>query len=104
MNDVEKAQTIDRYEAAVHRVQSAIAFEIERLGENAAGADAKHLRTGINSMMAETSALARLMIAKGVFTEDEYFTAIAEAAEAEADACVARTRKRCNLPATVDFG
>lgn len=36
----------------------------------------KHLRVGINSAMVEHSALARLLIAKGVIAADEYADAL----------------------------
>jgi len=38
----------------------------------------KHLRVGVNSAMSDQGAIAQLLIAKGVFTEDEYAEAIAE--------------------------
>jgi hypothetical protein len=57
------------YEAALHGIQSAVAF---RLSSGWDGASPKHLRTGLNSAMVEHSALAQLLMKKGVFTEAEY--------------------------------
>lgn len=72
-----------RYENAMHGVQSYVAYSIQALGDNKAGADHKHLRTGINAAMVSDEAVARLLIAKGVFTELEYYEALAVAAEEE---------------------
>jgi hypothetical protein len=93
----------ERYAAAMHGVQSAIALEIEQLGEKAAGANAKHLRTGINSCLVDSSAIATLLIGKGIFTQDEYFAAIAEAAERELATMTDRVRKSTGIP-NVSFG
>lgn len=70
----------DRYEAAMHAVQTGIALLIER-GDTLA--TPKHLRVGINSAMVTDSAIATLLIEKGVFTEAEYRDALAAAAERE---------------------
>jgi hypothetical protein len=58
------------YEAALHGVQSAMAFRIGRGGWD--GANPKHLRTGMSSAMVNCAALAQLLMKKGVFTEEEY--------------------------------
>lgn len=73
-----------RYEAAMHSMQTAVKYEIEIKGENGAAADPKHLRVGINSAMADHAALVKLLLSKGVITEAEYYEAIVQGAEAEA--------------------
>lgn len=55
-----------------HRVQSAVAF-LESRPERYAEIEPKHLRVGVNSAIIETSALARLLMQKQVFTADEFF-------------------------------
>jgi hypothetical protein len=45
----------------------------------------KHLRVGVNSAMVEHSALALLLIEKGIFTGDKYERALADAMERERD-------------------
>lgn len=45
----------------------------------------KHLRVGVNSAMADHGALVRLLVAKGVITDEEYVAAITEAVEQERD-------------------
>ena len=44
----------------------------------------KHLRVGVNSAMVENAALARLMMKKGLFTQEEYIEALADVMEEEA--------------------
>lgn len=75
------ARETERYEYAAHRIQTAIAAMPDHRNQTP-----KHLRTGIDLSKSDMGGLARLLIAKGVFTEEEYLTAIADAAEAEADA------------------
>ncbi|RWE95732.1 hypothetical protein [Mesorhizobium sp.] len=69
-----------RYTAALHAMQSGVAME---MNHNPAPTAPKHLRVGINAAMVDHSALATLLIAKGVFTQDEYVAALAEAMERE---------------------
>ena len=69
-----------RYFAACHAVQSGVA------AEHAAGSDdgsPKHLRVGVNTAHVCCAAMARLLIAKDVFTLDEYEAAQAGEMEAE---------------------
>jgi hypothetical protein len=79
-----KATTItslqQRYFAAMPGVQTGVAYmmqiEPKQVGP-------KHLRTGINSAMVNDAALTKLLIAKGIITEEEYWHALVEEAEAE---------------------
>lgn len=75
---------IERYLRAMQGVQSAIAWamthpdrEVNKLVEP------KHLRVGVDSSMISHLALAKLLIAKGLFTLQEYEEAMADAAEEE---------------------
>lgn len=72
-----------RYAAAVHGIQTAILFEMEKAGELQAGTTHKHLRVGVNSAMINDHAVATLLIAKGVFTQEEYDVQVMESAELE---------------------
>ena len=69
-----------RYAAAMHAVQSGVALTHS---VNPTDGTPKHLRTGINSAMVSDAALARLLIDKGIMTEEEYLTALVAEAEAE---------------------
>lgn len=90
----EDKRNLERYSQAMHAVQSAVALDLELSGLNKAGADPKHLRTGINACLVDSSAIAQLLMAKGVFTESEYFAAIADAAEREEKSMTTRMRER----------
>lgn len=72
---------LQRYEAAGHAIQSGVKFEQEVLGSQD-GAP-KHLRTGLNLRACDHSALVRLLISKGVITDEEYVEAMAAEAEVE---------------------
>ena len=58
------------YEIALHGVQSAVQYEIS--SNRSTDTTPKQLRIGINAAMTEHSALAYLLISKGVITEAEY--------------------------------
>lgn len=57
------------YVAAAHGVQTAIAHSINTGGK---AHEPKHLRVGIDTSKADMLGLAELLIAKGVFTGEEY--------------------------------
>jgi hypothetical protein len=73
-------EDVDRYLAAAHAVQSAIAHS---LVSHPAEGSPKHLRVGIDTMKVEQSALATMLIRRGIFTQDEYEKAMADAMERE---------------------
>ncbi len=75
-----KARDVERYSRAAHRVQSAIAFDPNRPKDQY-----KDLRTGLDLSKSDQAGLATLLIAKGIFTMEEYLAAIADSAEREAD-------------------
>src|SRR6267142_2757170 len=68
------------YEEAAHGIQSAIAHEIG-LGRKVI--TPKHMRTVIELSRADQGGLALLLIAKGVFTAEEYAQAMRLAANTE---------------------
>jgi hypothetical protein len=90
------------YEQAAHAVQTGVAH---MLHHNPRSADPKHLRTGLDLRAADAAGLARLLIAKGVFTEAEYLEAVRVAAVEEvaryeaavADALEAKTGNRPDI-------
>ena len=71
---------IDRYFAAAHAMQSGVAMEMNHRPQPT---EPKHLRVGVNSAMVDHQALAKLLMDKGIITNDEYEKAIADAMEAE---------------------
>lgn len=73
---------IDRYHAALHAMQTGVAWKMER---DPSETTPKHLRVGVNAAMRDHSSLVQLLIEKGVFTEEEYYKAIADGMELERD-------------------
>jgi hypothetical protein len=69
-----------RYRAAAHAMQTGVAMTMTT---RPAATEPKHLRVGINSAMVEASALVRILITKGILTEHEWYTALADAMEEE---------------------
>jgi hypothetical protein len=72
------------YSDAAHRIQTAIAFLMGR-DPNYTATEPKHLRVGIDLTKSDMGGLATLLIAKGVFTTEEYIAAVTESAIKEAD-------------------
>ncbi len=102
-----------RYEDALHRMQSAIAYDMTQRGMDADGLipitdktlarELKHHRVGIDSCFASADGLVRLLVEKGVLTRKEYTDAMTVAAEREADHRVALTKRKHGLPDVLDF-
>lgn len=74
-----------RYLAAAHAVQAGVQMELNDDPPTRSGSPVspKMLRTGLNLAMVEHGALVRLLIAKGLFTEEEYLEELAKGAEVE---------------------
>lgn len=71
-------EATERWHAAAHAMQSGVAASPDKGDQSP-----KHLRVGVNAAMADHGSLVRLLVAKGVFTVDEYEDAIAEGMELE---------------------
>jgi hypothetical protein len=69
-----------RYLAALHAVQTGIEYKRQY---DRKFVEEKHMRAGVDSAHVTNSATAKLLIAKGVFTEEEYFEMLAAEAEHE---------------------
>jgi predicted alternative tryptophan synthase beta-subunit len=85
-----------RINSASHKIQTAIAAEMmyaEEKSQRHPPTEAKHLRTGINLALAGNAALAQLLMDKGIFTHEEYLTAVAVAHEKEVLRCEAELTK-----------
>ena len=57
------------YDQALHAVQSGVAFEHSKGSHDGTP---KHLRVGVNSAQCGVSAIARLLIEKGIITLEEH--------------------------------
>lgn len=69
-----------RYQREAHAMQSGVAM---KMNYDAKDMEPKHLRVGVNSAMVDSSALAGLLIEKGIITEDEYAKALADGMQRE---------------------
>lgn len=79
------------YDQLAHAMQSGVAA---KMAIDPADTNAKHLRVGVNSALCGQAALARLLIDKGVITEDEYVAAINDELQREVDRYKAWFRER----------
>lgn len=81
MCDEAKIQAlIERQLAAMHAMQSGVAVDLQH---NPSSGTPKHLRVGVNSSLVGLAALGALLMKKGLITEEEYHTALAEGMEEE---------------------
>jgi len=81
--EMEKLQA--RYARAMHAIQSGVAIQMTLVEQGSVEGETapKHLRVGVNSALLNDSALAGLLIAKGVITKLEYVEAVTVEAEKE---------------------
>lgn len=69
-----------RYKNASHAIQTGVKFDHER---GSTDGTPKHLRVGLNLSKTDMAGLVKLLIQKGILTEEEYLETITLAAEAE---------------------
>lgn len=82
MDEQQLAEYQRRYEVALHAMQTGVAT---KMSFDPTDTTPKHLRVGVNSALTSQDAVARLLIEKGVITEEEYLVAVVEATEREAE-------------------
>lgn len=80
-SDLEKRALVDRYTSALHAMQSGVKV-LQELGLSEE-CSPKHLRIGVNSALIESGVLAKLLMNKGIITENEYLRTLAELTEAD---------------------
>lgn len=80
-----KDELNQRYLAAAHAVQAGVAMEMNEDPPSRSGSavSPKMLRVGVNMAMAEHGALVRMLIKKGLFTEEEYMEELVASVEDE---------------------
>lgn len=94
------------YEQAAHGVQSAIRYVMTQEGHPDSGPTVdmlKHLRVGVDCRAADTLGLVELLIAKGVFTSEEYIEHMRLAMNQELHMHERHCRDTYGLPANVEF-
>lgn len=76
MTPEERQKIKEEYTAAAHGMQAGVAM---MMNYDPKSTEPKHLRVGVNSAMSDIGGLVTILIAKGVFTEDEYLVAVRDA-------------------------
>lgn len=71
----------ERYKKACHAMQSGVEMMMHY---NPMETSSKHLRVSVNSSMVEFGALVRILISKGIITEEEFAKGLADQMEEEA--------------------
>jgi hypothetical protein len=92
----------NRYGEAAHAVQTAIKWQMETQGTDAAGTSPKHLRVGVNMALVENSALVMLLLEKGIITDEEWYAVLADATEEEVSRLTEQAHK-LGLPSNTSF-
>lgn len=90
---------VDRYEAAMHAVQSGVKAEHE-LGSD--DGSPKHLRVGINSAIIQTTALVRLLVDAGAFSRADWWRALADETHRERQRYEAELSDRLGRPVSLE--
>lgn len=68
--------------AAQHAMMTGVGYMMQY---DNAESDLKHIRTGINTALANCEVIAKILIDKGIITQEEYFKECADAMEKERD-------------------
>ena len=75
-----REELTNKYARLAHALQSGVAVD---QANGSKDGEPKHLRVGINLSKTDMCGLVKLLIEKGVITEEEYLVAICDSAEAE---------------------
>lgn len=96
MSKTKKTDPLSRYTAALHAMQSGVRMLMNYDPPEVESSETspKHLRVGVNAAMSDQGALARLLIGKGLISEEEYLEAIATGMEQEQASYEERLRER----------
>ena len=76
MSDAKRGHKIERYDKLLHAMQTGVRMMMEKGFFQETGP--KHLRVGINSTKCDHGALVKILIEKGVITDEEYIDGIIE--------------------------
>lgn len=88
-----------RYLRALKAMQTGVAYMMNYPDRHET--DPKHLRVGVNSSMVNSSALADLLMKKGIITGEEWYSQLADCMEAEANTYQREITKRIGTGADV---
>ena len=76
-------EKIKKYHALCQAMQTGVAYETEPGVCQQDSHIPKHLRVGVNMAMCEQGAMAKLLVKKGIITEEEYVDAMIDMMEQE---------------------
>jgi len=79
-----KEELLQEYMRQAHRMQAGVAFQMEVPGD--LSTTPKHLRVGVNAAQRDHASLGKLLVEKGIITEEEYLQALVNGMKEEADA------------------
>ena len=71
---------MSEYIKLAHAIQTGVGWEHQYGSDDGSP---KHLRTGLANVMSDLGSIGRLLIAKGIITEQEYFEAILDGLKRE---------------------
>jgi len=86
----EVRKLMQEYERLAHGMMTGVGY-VNQL--DPAQSNAKHVRVGVNCALVSHAALVRVLMAKGVITDLEYWTAIVEGMRDEVDNYSARLKE-----------
>jgi hypothetical protein len=104
MSDERVKAAAREYEAFAHAMQTGVAYsDPDQFGgeRGTVSNTLKHLRVGVNSAMVDHSALASLLIEKGIITKLEYVEALRDAMRAEVERYTVLVAERLGTPVTL---
>ena len=85
------------YRRLAHAIQTGVSYDHS---SGSTDGSPKHLRTGLACVMADLGSLTRLLVEKGIITNDEYFAAILDGLRAEVETYEHRLKDRLGPGAT----
>lgn len=89
-----------RYMAAAHAMQSGVAMWMNYDPDETRPKD---LRVGVNSALVSNGALVKLLVEKGIITDEEYMTSLIEMMERETEDYRQRIQQRIGGTTKIDL-
>lgn len=94
------AEKRKKYVELCHAMQTGVAYEMN-VDADVSAITPKHLRVGVNSALVNSEALAKILLAKGIMTEDEYWDALIAAMQDEVIRYTKRLEEKYGIKVTL---
>jgi hypothetical protein len=91
---------LEEYRRLAHAIQTGVAYDHQYGSQDGTP---KHLRTGLNCVMSDFGSLSKLLIEKGIITEQEYYSAVLDGLKREITKYEARLSRRMKDIGTGDL-